>query len=120
MYLFELYSDDSASVVDDLRSEMLNYLTPLVSSGVKFITIEDAEKSLKNLRSGLIIDRGLVMRVLDPNAIKMVKKISGNRIYLDIPVDEMTAKTQDQEEKDEKKVSDMASKQAKKEISTNT
>ncbi len=115
MLLCEFLDDDSSMLIG-LRQQVMDYLTPLVAHQVDYVTVQDIEDILKNYRTGLTIDRGLVMELLDPNTIKLVKKIEGDKVYLNVVAAMNSAKTVDAKEKDAEKVSDLAAKQAKKEI----
>ena len=103
-------------MLDTLRQQIMDYLTPLVAHKVDFVPIQDIEETLRSYRTGLTIDRGLVMELLDPNSMKLVKKIEGDKVYLNVIAAMNSAKTANDKQRDAEKVSDLATKQAKKEI----
>jgi hypothetical protein len=115
MLLFELFDEDGG-MVDQLRGQVMDYLTPLAASGVEFTEMDDIAEVLRNARTGLIIDRGLIMRLIDPNVCKLVNKVEGEKVYLSLPVDEISAKTRDQEEMDKQKIEKTAVATAKKQV----
>lgn len=117
MRLDELFNDGPAddnedSVINHLRSQVMDYLTPLAVQKVESIPIQDIEDILKQARSGLIIDRGLIMQLIDPNDCKLVSKIEGDTVYLTLPVADMSAKTDQDDERDKEKIANTASKVA--------
>lgn len=117
MLLLELFSDDSGgSMIKDLRQQVMDYLTRLAASKKEFITMQEVMDVLHTARTGLIIDRGLIMSILEPNECKLVKKIEGDKVFLSFPVDEISAKTDQDEEKDKRNVQQTASSMAKKAI----
>jgi hypothetical protein len=91
---------------------VMDYLTPLAVQKVESIPIQDIEDILKQARSGLIIDRGLIMQLLDPNDCKLVSKIEGDTVYITLPVADMSAKTDQDDERDKEKIANTASKVA--------
>lgn len=119
MFLLELFEgpkdnngDDDNSVVRNLRDQILDILMPLAAQGVPFITVQAVVDKMKELQSGIQVDRALVMHVLDPVEAKMVSKIEGDRIYFTLsnPKDD---EDQSEEQAQQDKVGDMAMKQAK-------
>lgn len=116
MYLFELFSGEDGGMIDHLRSQVMDYLTPLAASEIEFIPIQDIADILRNARTGLVIDRGLIMRLIEPNECKLVKEIQGDKIYLQLPMDDMSAKREEDEEKDKMKVQKSAETAAKKAV----
>ena len=99
-----------------LRQQIMDYLTPLVAHEVDFVTVPDIENTLRDYRTGLTIDRGLVMELLDPNSMKLIKKIEGDKVYLNVVAAMTSAKTADDKQRDAVKITDKATKQAKKDI----
>jgi hypothetical protein len=116
MYLFELF-DDEGSMTDLLRSQVMDYLTPLAANGVESVPIQNIADVLRNSRTGLVIDRGLIMRLLEPDVCKLVKEIQGDKVYLALPVDDMSAKREEDKEKDREQINRTAENKAKQEIS---
>lgn len=114
MRLCELFDDKPVSLVADLRTLMIDVLTPLAANQVPFISVQQVVDRLRDVRSGARVDRNLVMTILDPNFVKVVKKIEGDRIYLTIPVRDEVAKTEDDAERDKDKIRSKAHKLAKK------
>lgn len=117
MYLFELFGEqDDGGMTELLRSQVMDYLTPLAAEEVEYIPIQDIADVLRNARTGLVIDRGLIMRLIEPNVCKLVKEIQGDKVYLALPVDDMAAKTEQDEEKDREKIAKTGEQMAKKEV----
>jgi hypothetical protein len=117
MRLDELFNDgpvedNEDTAINHLRSQVMDYLTPLAVQKVESIPIQDIEDILKQARSGLIIDRGLIMQLLDPNDCKLVSKIEGDTVYITLPVADMSAKTDQDDERDKEKIANTASKVA--------
>lgn len=112
MLLWE-FEDD---IIGSMRSEILDALTPLAVNGVPSISIQSVAKKLAKMRSGIVIDRDLILKILDPDEVKMIVKIDGDNVYFKLP--QKNSKTsQDQAEKDKETVSRTAAKQAKKNLS---
>lgn len=82
MTLFELFADD---IVEMLRSDAIDYLTPLAAKGVPFVTLQAIADKLASRDVGVEVDRTLLMRVLDPNAVPLITKIEGDKIYFEVP-----------------------------------
>lgn len=117
MYLFELFNGgDDGSLIDDLRQRVMDYLTPLAAKSVEFIPIQHVADILHSANAGVVIDRGLVLRLIDPNDCKLVKEIQGDKVYLQLPMDDMSVKAEQDEEKDRDKIAKTAKQQAQKEI----
>ncbi len=114
MKLFELFDDGPLDVMGDIKDSLLDILTPMVASKVPFVTVHHIVDKLRQMKTGIAINRNLVMTILDPNKIKMVDRIEGDRVYLrndDAPENSLT---QDDKEKDQDHVQDLAQKQAQK------
>jgi hypothetical protein len=120
MKLFELFDDGPLDVTEDIKERLLDILTPMVASGVPFVTIKQVIDKLRQLRTGLTIDRNLIMTLLDPDKIKIIGKIDGDRIYLTNPDSPERSLNKDDGKKEAEHVDDMASKQAQKNISKPT
>ena len=116
MRLDELFDDGPLNVTDDLAEDVMEILTPFAVAKVRYVTIQQIIDKLSQLGTGLSIDRGLIMDMLDPNKIKLVKKIEGDRIYLAVPGSEQREVDDDQAEKDAEHVSKQAAQQAQKSI----
>lgn len=121
MLLFELFDSgigDSGEgdLIHDLRQSIMDILTPLASQGVPFVTVQSVMDQLNQLRSGIAIDRNLVMTVLDPEKVKMITKIEGDRIYFTVPTADPRKVDDNQAEKDKDHVNQQAQKQAEKNI----
>lgn len=87
MDLFELFSedDDGGGMMNSLRQKVLDLLTPLSANGVPYLTIQQLVDKLGQQRSGLSITRDLIYDLLDPDKVKLVKSVEGDRIYLQLP-----------------------------------
>jgi hypothetical protein len=116
MLLIELF-DSGGDMKDGLRQAVLNIITPFLGQNIPFVTIQHVIDGLRAARFGITITRGLVMELLDPEVMKAVSKIEGDRIYLAEP-DAEGEKTTDAEdaEKDQEQVQDMAQNQAKQQV----
>ena len=116
MRLVELFDIDSDNVTDGLRNAILDVLTPLAARDVESVTLQWIADTLRDMKSGMVVDRALIMTLLDPNAVKLVKEIDGDRVYLSTPTTPETEKAEEEEQKDKEKLEKKASDQAKKEI----
>lgn len=116
MRLDELFDDGEKTMVDQLRNQVMDYITPLAAKDVDFIPMQDVQDILRQARTGLVIDRGIVMRILEPNECKLVDRIEGDKIYLSLPVDEISARSQEDEEKEAENIQSKAMDVAKKAI----
>ena len=114
MRLLELFDQTGADLGDRLKQSALDLLTPLVANKVPFVTVDQVIDMLRDTRPGLMIDRSLVMSVLDPDSIKAVKKIDGDRIYLQQPENDDHSVDVDQAEKDKQTVMKKGQNAAKK------
>jgi hypothetical protein len=86
MYLFELFSgDDGGGLMDGLREQVMDILTPLAANGVPYVTIQQLVDKLSEEQSGVTIDRNLIYTLLDPNKVRLIKSVEGDRIYLQLP-----------------------------------
>lgn len=82
MTLFELFADD---IVEMLRSDAIDFLTPLAAKGIPFVTLQAIADKLSSRDVGVEVDRTLLMKVLDPNAVPLITKIEGDKIYFEVP-----------------------------------
>jgi len=114
MRLFELFDDSPPDVTDDIKQSLMDILTPMVASRVPFVTIQQIIEKLTQLRTGVMIDRNLIMTLLDPDQIKIISKIEGDRVYLSNPNAPDRSLGKDDAEKEKEHVDDMAQKQAQK------
>lgn len=115
MRLDELFAD-SVDVLGELRSSLLDVLIPLAGSGVPYIGVDQVIEKLRQLHSGVRVDRAMVMNILDPSQVSLVKSIEGDRINFTAasPVDDR--KNEQEAERQKDKVDSMAQKQFKKEL----
>lgn len=116
MILREFFDDRDGEVIKNLRSQVTDELLRLVTNGVEEIEMAEVASLLRQARTGMIIDRGLIMRVLDPNECKAVKSIEGNKILLSFPADELQAKAEDDKQRDAEAIQKRAMDVAKKSI----
>ena len=117
MLLREFLDAAPTNMLDTMRQQLLDYLTPLVAHEVDFVSIHDIANTLNNLRTGMEIDRALIMELIDPDELKIVKRIEGDKVYLDTVQAAQSNASADEKAKDEEKVKSKATDQAKKEIS---
>ena len=116
MFLFELFDTEGGSMINDLRQRVMDYLTPLAAKEVEQVPMDHLKHLLSDQRSGLIVDRGLIMRLIEPDTNKLVAKVEGDTIFLQYPFDQQSAKTADQEERDKANMTKKAATQAKKDL----
>ena len=83
MNLFELFQTDKLSVSDRLQQTAIDFLTPLVAHRVPFVTVQQVVDELRDAGPGILVDRALVMSILDPEKIKVVQSIEGDRIIVE-------------------------------------
>ena len=99
-----------------LQQMAIDFLTPLVAHKVPFVTVQQIIDELQNTRPGIILDRAFVMNLLDPNTMKVVQSIEGDRVYLQAP-DKINHEVDDDDaEKEVDKIKDMAKNKAKKDV----
>lgn len=121
MRLYELFADevidhDSGDVVADLRNDIMDYLMPLAANGVPYVSMQSVIDKMREHQSGLEIDRALVMQVLDPDQVKLVTKIEGDRLYFKLPIPDERKVEQGQKQKEEDKFHKKAGEQALKAV----
>ena len=114
MRLYEIFDDSPLDITNDMRQNIMDVLTPMVASKVPFVTIQQVIDKLRQLRTGVSIDRNLIMSMLDPDKIKIISKIEGDRIYLSSPTSPTRSLNKNDEQKEKEHVADMAKKQAAK------
>lgn len=119
MKLMELFDDSGEDIVQELRSEILDSLVALAANGVPYVTVQSVIEKLREKGTGLAPDRALVMSVLDPNEVKLVTKIEGDRIYFTVPQKDARAVDDMEKERDKEKVQSKATAQAKKNVQNN-
>lgn len=82
MKLFELFAEPPLEINDEMQNMLLDVLTPLVAQKVPFVTVQQIIDKMRDFRTGVALDRGLILSILDPRKVKAVQKIEGDRIYL--------------------------------------
>jgi hypothetical protein len=118
MFLRELF--EPGVMTYHLRQAALDYLTPFLSQNVPFVTIDQMIDALRHGQFGLVITRSMVMDLLDPEQVKAVSKIEGDHIYLNNPDEAAREVGQEDAEKDQDHVADMAVDQVKKTLTKKT
>lgn len=114
MRIGDLFESD---MVGALRQQVIDFLIPLVSHNIDYVTVKEIESMLIDAKTGLTIDRALVMQVLDPTRVKPIKKIEGDKVYLSVTAGmNSDAKSEEESEKEAEKISDKAAKVAKSSI----
>lgn len=119
MRLNELFDQPAAkptTILDRLRHMTIDFLTPLVAHKVPFITVQQMVDELRRRRPGILVDRALVMTLLDPETVKSVKDIDGDRINLQQPDQIEHAVDDDGAEAEVNKIKDMAKQKATKDV----
>lgn len=115
MHLFELFDENPRDMIHEIRSSITDFLTPLAANGVPYVSMDAIIDKLRDLNTGIEIDKALVMQALDPNEAKMVTKLEGDRVYFQVPTPDRKV-ADEQAEREREDVSSTAAKQAKKEI----
>jgi hypothetical protein len=111
-------SQDPNSIMSQVRNAVVDILTPLVSNGITYVTVQQVLDKLKNSGTGVDIDRSMLMQILNPDQVKLVSSIEGDRVNLNNgDGDSQRAITQNQKQKEQDNIKDTAQKQAKKEVS---
>ncbi len=118
MRLDELFgNDDAMTETERLRQAALDLLIPLVGQKVPFVTVQTIIDQLRQMQPGILVDRALLVKILDPDVVKAVSKIEGDRIYLASNGDEDISKeNEDEATKNIQKVKDAAIQQAQKKV----
>jgi hypothetical protein len=116
MRLHDLFEDEEGGVVQELRDAILDLLTPLAAQGIPKVSIQAIIDKMRDVHSGVAIDRALVMHVLDPQDVKMVTKIEGDTLYFNLSDENSRAVSDDEKEKEADKMKTTAVNQAKKSI----
>jgi hypothetical protein len=101
MRLDELFDEGPLDITDEIKQTLMDILTPMVAADVPFVTVKQIIEKLRQLRTGLVIDR-----------IKIIDKIDGNRVYLSNPNSPTRSLKKSDEEKEAEKVDKMATKKA--------
>lgn len=118
MLLLELFGGGD-DVMAQMRQNALDVITPFLAQDVPFITVNQVIDGLRhNDNMGIAVDRSLVMELLDPDQIKAVDRIEGNRIYLTQPEDATRQVDAEDKQNDQDTVQKMAQDQAAKQIQT--
>ena len=118
MRLWEILEDKS--LIQQLRDDVTDLLLPLAAHGVPFITVQAIEERLRDINSGVVIDRSLVMQVIDPDVVKLITRIEGDKVYFKVPLIQHFKSNVDTAAKDKMQVHNAATKQAKKNISASS
>lgn len=106
--------------MNQMRQDALDVITPFLAQNVPFITVNTIIDGLRNFDLGIMIDRSLVMQLLDPDVIKGIDRIEGDRVYLTNPNNaDNNEFSEDDAEKQAEQVNDMAQNQAKKQVQNN-
>lgn len=114
MHLFELFQDGQIDIQDEIKDTLLDILTPMVASHVPFVTLDSIIEKMAEFRMGVAIDKNLIMTILNPDQIKIIDRIEGDKIYLNLGIPNDRALAQDDVEKGKQHVSKMAGDQATK------
>jgi pyridoxine 5'-phosphate synthase PdxJ len=117
MRYHEIIKEDN-SIMDPVRDAVIDIMTPLAANGVQFVTVQQIMDQLADADTGVAVDRSLLMSILNPDQVKIVKSIEGDRINLNTGNDgSQRAVTQTQKQSEQDKIKDTAADQAKKNIS---
>lgn len=119
MLLRELFDADNGhenETLEVLRSQLMDYLIPLAASEEEFVPIQKVALVLRQARTGLVVDRGLVMKLCNPDENKLVKSVEGDKVFLMYPTDDMSAHSQEDEEKNKERVQQVAADVAQGEV----
>ena len=109
MLLCEIFST-GGEMKDRLRQAALDIITPFIGQDLPFITIQQVIDALRRRDLGIMVDRGLLLDVLNPAEVKAVEKIQGDHIILAKPdgEDDQVENDQADQQKNDDHVSDMA------------
>lgn len=116
MLLCELFDEGPLEVSKTIQQDLLDILTPLVARGVGEVTVPEIEQRLQAMRPGIKVTRKLVMDILDPDQVKLIQKIEGDKVVLDNGKAPDRALDKEDEQRERERMSDRAAKQAKSEI----
>jgi hypothetical protein len=116
MRLFELFSDDAGEgdMISTLRQDAIDMLMPLAAQKVPYVSVQAIIDKLRTYATGITIDRALVMQILDPNAVKLITKIEGDKVYFTLPENNEREVDDTQKKKDAEHTQSTAQDQAKK------
>lgn len=106
----ELMEDSSLLKLSDSIKDIL---TPLASSGLQYITMDQLIKRVQNIPSGLLVDRQLLMNIINPRSFPLVKSIGGDKIFF---TDQIKDQVIDKANKNDNKISKDATDQAIKQV----
>src|SRR3954465_7428050 len=84
MKLLELFQSPPLDMGQDMANMLQDILTPLAAQKVPFVTVQQIIDKLRDFRTGITIDRGMLLNLLDPEKVKIIFKIEGDRIYLNL------------------------------------
>jgi len=115
MRLDELFEPEM-SVKERMQQMAIDFLMPLVAHKVPFVTVQQMIDELRNMRPGILVDRALIMNLLDPEKVKAVKSIEGDHINLQEPNEADRAVDDNQAEKEVEKIKDLAKQKAQKDV----
>lgn len=108
----EIIRESDQKLQDSFAQRILDILTPLAANGVEYVTIDQIIQKMKSVPSGLYVDRELIMSVLDPNNFPLIKSIEGDKLMLTKMQGADRAVTDQQDDKEQKKIKSDAVKQA--------
>lgn len=112
----EIVESMDGNATGSLADIMLDLLTPLAGQGIEYITVDQLIGKLKHIPTGQLVDRELVMAVLDPDKFPLVKSIEGDKIYLTQRHGPERSVSDKQKETEEEKIKKTAGQQAIKNI----
>jgi hypothetical protein len=113
--LFEATPIKPGPIMSELRQAAITLLVPLISQKVPFITVQQAIEALASGKSGVTITRQMVMDLFNPDRLDAVKRIEGERIWLQVPDADEHGKRQAKNSED--KVADLAADEISKNLS---
>lgn len=116
--LFEVFDAPEPApgqVMTELQQAATNMIVPLISQRVPFLTMQQAIQGLSSSQQGVLITRQMIIDIFDPEKIKAIKKVEGDRIWFQYP-DDKHSETQQQDSDD--KVADMAAAEINKNLKT--
>lgn len=112
MRYLDLLQED---VHQTLASKILDILTPIASNGIQYVTVDQVIKKVQSIPTGMKIDRQMIMDILDPNKFPLVKKIEGDKLYLQSPIADRSVNDA-QKDKEADKIKNDAAQQAVKAV----
>ena len=95
---------------------ILDMLTPLAAQGIDYVTIDQIIQKFKTSPSGMLVDREMIMSLLDPNKFPLIKSIEGDKLFLTTRVGPTRSVNDKQADKEQEQIKTSATNQAIKSV----